>query len=204
VTNAVYSSDQYGPPKAQVVFDLEGAKRLPHACLACHGGKYDPAKATVVGASLIPIDPGSMVFSTGEPLSSAQEESVRQINAIVLNSNPGPAVAAYIRGLYGGNAGVAGTRSIPSYIPPGWLQAPDLYHRVVKPYCQGCHLQQQTLDFASYQNFVNAKATILTAVCTTRTMPHSEAALLAFWRDGGKESLPDYLAGALGLGKCAP
>jgi hypothetical protein len=88
-------------------------------------------------------------------------------------------------------------------VPHGWFNAPDLYRKVVKPYCQGCHLQQQPrIDFASYDNFVTFKASIQTAICTTRTMPHSEAALLSFWRDSKAEFLPDYLTSALGLGKC--
>ena len=204
IASGSFDPDAYGASKTSTVFDLEGPKNLPHACLACHGGHYDPIAHKVIGASLIPLDPSVLVFSASGGLTPDQEESVRQINQLVLYSNPSQAVKDYIRGLYGGTPEVAGTKANPNYTPPGWTQAPDLYRKVVKPYCQGCHLQQQNLHFASYQNLVDAKATILTAVCTTRTMPHSEAALLSFWRNGGTESLPDYLTGALGLGKCTP
>ena len=202
--SAYFEPDAYGTSKTATVFDLEGPKNLPHSCLACHGGRYDAIAHKVIGASLIPLDPGVLVFSASGSLTPDQEESVRQINQLVLYSNPSQAVKDYVRGLYGGTPEVGGTKANPNYTPPGWTQAPDLYRKVVKPYCQGCHLQQQNLHFATYQNFVDSKAAIITAVCTTRTMPHSEAALLAFWRNGGSESLPDYLTSALGAGKCSP
>jgi len=200
-----YAESQYGKPKLESGFDVEGPKKLPHACLACHGGRYDPSTKRVVDASLIPLDPSVLVFPGKSPTRPEQEESIRRINMIVLNSNPSPAVAAYIRGLYGGAPDVPGTRANDTYIPDGWAQAPDLYRKVVKPYCQGCHLQQTSrTDFASYQNFFELKAAIQTTVCTQRSMPHAEAPFLAFWRDGKGESLPDYLMAALGLGKCGP
>jgi hypothetical protein len=185
-------------------FDVEGPKRLPHACLACHGGRYDVNAHAVTEFSLIPLDPSGLSFSTNAGWTRQdQEESIRRINMVVLNSNPSPAVAAYIRGLYRGTPEVSGTTADDNYIPRGWSNAPELYRKVVKPYCQGCHLQQSPrIDFASYDNFVLFKASIVTAVCTTHTMPHSEAAMLAFWHDGKGESLPDYLVSALGLGKC--
>jgi hypothetical protein len=196
-----YGSDQYGVAKIDGLFDVEGLKRLPHACLACHGGRYDPTTRKVVDASLIPLDPSRLEV----PDRNRQEESIRGINLIVLNSNPSPAVAAYIKGLYRGTPEVPGTTADDNYIPRGWSQAPDLYRKVVKPYCQGCHLQQTPRnDFASYENFVLFKWSMQASVCTQRSMPHSEAALLAFWRDGKGESLPDYLMTTLGLGKCTP
>jgi hypothetical protein len=195
-----YGTDQYSFAKASTVLDTEGPKRLPHACLACHGGRYDPTSHTVVETSLIPLDPSALVFSGTVP-----EETIRQINMVVLNANPSPAVAAYIRGLYRGTPEVAGTTADRNYVPRGWWTAPDLYRKVVRPYCQGCHLQQQPrIDFASYENFTTFKAAILTAVCSTRTMPHAEAPFKALWRDGKDESLPDYLMTTLGLGKCTP
>jgi hypothetical protein len=197
---AGYGSDQYSFPKSEGVFDTEGPKRLPHACLACHGGRYDPSTKTVVDASLIPLDPAVLYLTNRKE----QEESIRRINLIVLNSNPSPAVAAYIKGLYRGTPEAAGTTADDNYVPHGWSDAWELYRKVVKPYCQGCHLQQTPRnDFASYQNFVTFKGSIQTMICN-RSMPHSEAALLAFWRDGNGESLPDYLMTALGLPRCTP
>jgi hypothetical protein len=197
---AGYGDGQYGVPKSEGVFDTEGAKRLPHACLACHGGRYDQSTQTVVDASLIPIDPTGLYL----PNRKDQEESIRRINLIVLNSNPSPAVAAYIKGLYRGTPEAAGTTADDNYVPHGWSDAWELYRKVVKPYCQGCHLQQTPRnDFASYENFLLFKGSIQTMVCD-RSMPHSEAALLAFWRDGKGESLPDYLMTTLGLPKCTP
>ena len=195
-----YGTDQYSSAKASTVLDTEGPKRLPHACLACHGGRYDPTTHTVVETSLIPLDPSALVFSGTVP-----EETIRQINMVVLNANPSPAVAAYIKGLYRGTPEVPGTTADLNYVPRGWSTAPELYRKIVKPYCQGCHLQQQPrIDFASYENFSTFKASILTAVCSTRTMPHAEAPFKAFWRDGKGESLPDYLMTALGVPKCTP
>jgi hypothetical protein len=201
-----YGHEVYGKPKSESVFDVEGPKRVPDACLACHGGRYDASTRRVVDASLIPLDPSVLVFSgQAGKTRQDQEESIRRINMIVLNASPSPAVAEYIRGLYGGTPHVAGTRANDNYIPAGWTQAPDLYKKVVKPYCQGCHLQQTPrTDFATYQNFLDLKGFIQALTCGQRSMPHAEAPFLAFWRDGNAESLPDYMSAALGLGKCTP
>jgi hypothetical protein len=37
--------------------DSQGRKGVPHACLSCHGGRYDPATNLVTGASLLPLVP---------------------------------------------------------------------------------------------------------------------------------------------------
>jgi hypothetical protein len=201
-----YGADQYGTPKLESTFDAEGPKAVPNACLACHGGRYDPASRKVADASLIPLDPSALIFPSKAGLTRQdQEESIRNINMIVLNAKPSPAVAAYIRGLYRGTPEVPGTTADDNYVPTGWSHAPDLYRKVVKPYCQGCHLQQTPrTDFATYQNFVDLKGFIQALTCGQHSMPHAEAPFLGFWRDGQGESLPEYMMAALGLGKCTP
>jgi hypothetical protein len=159
----------------------------------------------VTGATLLPLDPSQLVFSTESHTRAEQEESIRQINLIVLNSTQNAAVAEYVRGLYNGAPAAAGTRANDAYVPAGWASAPELYTRVVKPYCYGCHMAQAPRNnFASHENFMALKEAIKGQVCTLRSMPHSESALQAFWRAGGSVSLPEYLMTAIGMGPCIP
>jgi hypothetical protein len=193
-----------------LVMDSEGAKFVPHTCIACHGGQYNAPTKRVVGASLLPLDPGSLVFGTsqsGDRDGSErlyQEERIRRINEMVLNSAPTSAVAAYIRELYKGKVSQPLAKATDDFVPSGWSPQAGLYRQIVKPYCSSCHLAAPTnIDFASWGNFLANKALIHNAVCTQRTMPHSEIAFREFWtKDTGPLYLPGLLATSLGYPKC--
>jgi hypothetical protein len=183
--------------------DTEGPKLVPFACLSCHGGKYNPVTRKVDGASLLPLDPGLLAFaSPGDQ--AAQEEKIRKINQVIQNSDPGSAVAAYIRGLYNGAFSQPGARAQPDYVPAGWAPQAGFYRSIVRPYCTTCHLAAPSQwNFASWGNFLSNAGLIRAAVCGAHTMPHSELQYKAFWtKDTGALYLPGLLATTLGFPSC--
>src|SRR5262249_42169078 len=114
-------------------YDSEGPKMVPHVCLSCHGGHYDSSTGYVVGATLLPIDPG-LVQVHGDPTTgnlSAALEQIRQINLIILASNPAPAVTQYINGLYSGHPNAPANPGAPPFVPSGWSQESSLYLNVM-------------------------------------------------------------------------
>lgn len=188
----------------EVTLDTEGPKFVPFACLSCHGGKYNPETRKVEGSHFLPLDPGLLAFAN--PAAQAgEEEKIRQINQMIVTSDPQSAVAAYIRGLYRGSASQPGTRAQPDYIPQGWASQSGFYRSVVKPYCAMCHIAGPSyLNFASWQNFEENKALIHAAVCRGKTMPHAEIQFKAFWtHDTGPVYTPGLLAATLGYPSCS-
>ena len=199
-------------PKEQetAILDSEGPKYPPHACMSCHGGVWDPSTLRVQGASFLPLDPNLLVFGATQAGDRTryerpyQEENLRRINAIILNSGPSPAVADYIKGLYPYGVWNAGRTAQSDYVPAGWRDQPGLYRQVVRPYCTMCHLAgPSNLSFTSWGNFLQNKALIYTAVCQQKTMPHAEIPFREFWtRDTGPLYLPGLLAVSLGYQNC--
>lgn len=193
----------YGRLAPTVSLDTEGPKYVPHACISCHGGKYNPTTRKVDGASFLPLDPGLLEFASPDHQSS-QEEGLRNINAMIVASDPTSAVAAYIRGLYGNAVSVPGALAKADYVPQGWSAQAGFYRSVVKPYCATCHLAAPaSWNFASWDNFKENAALIKVAVCNAHTMPHSELQYKAFWtKDTGPVYTPGLLATTLGLPSC--
>jgi hypothetical protein len=189
----------------RVVLDSEGPKFAPHACLACHGGSYDSQTGKVTGSTLLPLDPNRLVFSNEPGKTRAeQEDKIRQVNTAVLASAPSPAVARYIRGLYGGEPR---TRAVPAqqdYVPREWLDQAGLYRNVVRPYCATCHMAAPAhIDFSSSTNFFQNRTHIQASVCSSRSMPHAELPFKTFWtKDTGPVYLPGLLSAALGFSSC--
>jgi hypothetical protein len=194
-------------PLPATTFDSEGPKFTPHACLACHGGTYDPVSKLVKNASLLPIDP-SLVQVVGDGPDA--QEKIRVINALVRQTYSSPAVAAYVEGLYGGVVNgrrmvdVPGTPAIPSYVPQGWATQRSLYLDFVKKDCAMCHLAgQANLNFLTAGNLLANKTLVHAAVCSARSMPHAEVAFKRFWTSGsGTVSGPGWFAAALGFESC--
>jgi hypothetical protein len=179
---------------ASAVFDGEGQKFAPHACLSCHGGTFNPSNGLVTGATLLPIDPVRI---------TAKNDKFHLINKAIIDTAPPPSVMRFLDGIYGGNARTSSTAD-PDFVPTGWSANADLYRKVVRPYCIACHLNTPNgLDFSTEGGFQNHKVLILTAVCGTHSMPHSEYQFKDFWtKDTGNIYLPGYLAAALGGGEC--
>jgi hypothetical protein len=188
------------------LLDSEGPKFLPHSCLACHGGRYDPSTQLVQGAGLLPIDPG-LVRIVGD--TATAQEKIRKINALVRQTYSSPAVAAYIDGLYGMDGtrhrvDETGAQASTTFVPSGWVTQRSLYLDFVKKDCAMCHLAGPPhLNFLTAGNFLSNKALIYAAVCETHSMPHSETSFINFWtRQSGAVFGPGFFAAALGYPSC--
>jgi len=145
------------------------------------------------------------LLAFADPLAQAgQEDAIRTINAIIVNSDPTSAVAKYIRGLYGNAVNVPGTHATPDYVPQSWAPQAGFYRQVVRPYCATCHLAApSSWNFASWGNFQTNATLIKIAVCNAHTMPHSELQYKAFWtQNTGPLYLPGLLAATLGFPSC--
>jgi hypothetical protein len=197
--------------KPDIHLDSQGPRSVPHVCLACHGGRFDPATGRVTGATLLALDPSGFGFS--DPISissipgsprSRQEENIRLINLAVFTS-PGvaPGVLQYITDLYGGRQAVPGTAADDNRVPSGWTTQPGLYQNVYRPYCATCHSALTgPLGFQSWGDLLREKARVKTAVCGG-AMPHAEVPFLRFWTRGGNLLLPGALLTALGVSGCS-
>lgn len=181
--------------------DSQGRKGVPHACLSCHGGTYNPVTNQVVGASLLPVVPGRLQLSSN--LRGSQEEPIRRINQIILQSNPAPAIVDQINAMYKGAPNTPGTAAGDAAVPTGWSQQPGLYKQVIEPYCSSCHFAQRgPMNFRSWGNLLQNKDAVQRTVCTEFTMPHSEILFRRFWTEGGAVSLPGMLSTSLGFSTC--
>lgn len=182
--------------------DSQGLKSVPNACLSCHGGRYDATRKIIVGASLQPLIPANLTFSSPQARANS-EEPIRRINQIILDSNPTPTISTQIATLYNGSPGTPGITANDAAVPAGWASQPGLYKQVIAPYCGTCHFAQTgPLNFATYANVLANKQRIQRAVCVDFSMPHSEQGLRRFWTEGGTVSLPGMLSTALGFPKC--
>lgn len=193
----------YGRLAQRVSLDTEGPKYMPHACLSCHGGKYNAQTRKVDGASFLPLDPSLLAFASPAD-QAAQEEKIRQINAMIQFSDHTSPVAAYIRGLYGNAWMIPGTKATADYVPQGWAAQAGFYRSVAKPYCAMCHLAAPAdVNFATWSNFRDNAGRIKAAVCGAHTMPHAELQYKAFWtKDTGPIYTPGLLATTLGFPSC--
>jgi hypothetical protein len=189
VTGKRPSYDTPSPPQLHTAaqLDTQGRKELPHVCMSCHGGRYDPVTRAVIGASLLPLLP--------HRLQRADAQAARRINDIVLASSPAPAIANQIQQWN------ASQGEVP--VPPGWAQQAGLYRQVIEPYCVTCHFAQRgTLSFESFGQLYAARDAVQRAVCSRFTMPHSEILFRKFWSEGGIVSLPGMLSASLGFSRC--
>jgi hypothetical protein len=190
---------------ATTTLDSEGPKYTPNVCLTCHGGTVNPASGKVTGASLLPIDPGLVVFPGNR---AAQEESIRQINAMIVNSMPTAAISDYINGLYSGKVSVPGTTSQANYVPASWSQQAQLFQAVVKSDCLMCHLATPAArNFGSAAGFMQNKAAIYADVCNAHSMPNAEVPYVRFWTSTGalggtSVNLAGYMMTILGYNSC--
>ena len=206
-------------PALTSALDSQGPKSVPHACLSCHGGRYDASTGWVQGASLLPLIPGDLVFSSlairATPFEWAgrrdnyqdSEEAIRGINHFIFRSNPSPTIKQRIKTLYGsaGAPETRGTRANDQAVPPGWVAQRGLYQQVIAPYCGSCHFAQAgALSFGSWAEVLQLKQAIQRTVCTEFTMPHSEILFKKFWTQTGAVSLPGLLSTSLGFSRCGP
>lgn len=221
---AFYVFDGSGNLANVATLDQEGPKTVPRMCMACHGGTYNTANHSVeapapnqLGASFLPFDVWSFYYSPTVPGvdRTSQQESFRQMNAMILATNPSPNIQALINGLYSNNVNVPNT-TIPdnSYVPASWQTADGsgqkLYTGVFQQYCRMCHLAQDAPDFSSYTSFQNSAAAINGIVCNAGDMPHAEIPFggangPGFWWDlAALNDLNTVLQQKLGSGSGCP
>ncbi|HET7756834.1 MAG TPA: hypothetical protein VFK87_06235 [Steroidobacteraceae bacterium] len=111
---------QEEPPPGAVAAGWQ--KPIPGACMACHGGRYQPATANsparVIGANFLPFDTSSELFRSDKPAitETAQRDVIRQLNALVQKTQPPQrAISDLISGWYAwcGGVGKPGCYSDP-------------------------------------------------------------------------------------------
>jgi hypothetical protein len=212
VTFYVYAPKQNGEPSCQnpavnaclllagAKLDSQGEKRVPEMCMGCHGGNLNRspgADATVTGSSFLPFDVYSFKFSGMPGFTLAdQQEAFRQLNSIVEKTRAGcpsavpghpDAICDLIDGMYPGGVNTAGSTSVDTYVPSGWVNTPfgnhtTYYNVVIKAYCRTCHVAQRTdIDWISFDQFRNALGRVYPPVCQTKDMPHAEVPWTNFW-----------------------
>lgn len=215
-------NEDYEPPDDSFLLvgaelDSEGLKGYPGVCMACHGGYLNPETNKVENASFLPFDVYSFKYDTAPGRSLAeQQEAFRQLNFMVLSpGNRSVAIQNLINGMYQDMVNVPGTIPIDDFVPlpgssglaTGWQAYPEMYERVVGPYCRGCHIALNP-DFLDYQEFVLYHNSIERDVCQTFVMPHAEVTFNRFWQDFGAKlflglSNPDVDPPWPGFSECA-
>jgi hypothetical protein len=188
--------------------DGEGPKTVPRMCMACHGGTYDATHHSVKAApggntaSFLPFDVWSFFYSEN-PNNTAfslqnQQEAFRELNYLVLQTNPSPAIKCLINDLYSNTSSnpllppnnCATTPNInvfgngindDSYVPGAWstssgsVSGPIIYKGVFRKYCRMCHLAQDPpADFSTLAEFQGLAGGANSLVCTMHDMPHAE------------------------------
>jgi CSLREA domain-containing protein len=183
-----YIYDQTGARVNKVALDSEGDKYVPYLCLPCHGGDYDSFTDSVSNANFLPFDVASFKYSQQAGYTLAdQQEKFRQLNSMVRDTNPTALITELINGWYGAPNGVNTPGATPntSFVPPGYVSDPGLYHNVVKLYCRSCHIAQ-SINLATPADVSSAQY----AVFTGFYMPHAQLTNHNFWNSPA----PAYLA----------
>jgi hypothetical protein len=208
-------ADGNQPLARSVALDYEGPKTVPRMCMSCHGGRYyedTPGapfnKHSVIGASFLPFDVQSYYFSSGYDYRTdlpvppgfdldSQQEAFRQLNALVLATQPASAIQNLINGLYSNSVNTPGA-TIPddTFIPAAWdidTTSRNLYRNVYRKYCRTCHVANPSaLRFDEFRFF--APEVIVGPVCESRIMPHAEIPFRGLWTDGvARSDLKEYL-----------
>lgn len=199
VSFVVYDAD--GDRLEQVALDSEGPKSVPQVCLPCHGGSYSSSSNSVTGSSFLPFDVFTYEFSTADAsyTLSAQQEAFRQLNDMVLDTNPNQAIIDLVNGMYANTGGVdtVGATAEDTYVPSGWSGDEGFYNSVIKHSCRGCHVAQG-LDLTSSSAIASYWESTL---CDTKQMPHAEKPNKNFWTPGNT-LIPAYLSASQGWTSC--
>jgi len=187
--------------------DDEGPKQVPQACIACHGGTWDPDTQTVTGASLLPFDIGRVELPTATGFTRTdQEEPFRMLNWMVQitqgnRTDPTSPIVEWIDGTYANRVNYSGQTANDSFVPPGWSGDSALYRDVAKPYCLSCHSSfRDAVDFDTAGEFRSFGASIQSDVCNGRSMPHAGPTFEAFWQSGAADILSQALFGGAHCG----
>ncbi len=168
-----YAFGRDGRLVTSAALDSDGPKFVPHACMACHGGTFDPATGNVSGASFLPFDVSTFRLRPDDPRGPQLHQDFANLNAFVKSTRPRSAlVTDLIDGMQ---------RSGDNYVPAGWAGKEDLYRQAIKPYCRTCHLAVRPDVIASAQHFLGMRAGLERVLCTIGSMPHAEVPFKKFW-----------------------
>jgi hypothetical protein len=209
--------------KTNVFLDSTGANTAaPNNCMACHGGSAGNNPLDLSRPSMfLPFDPQAIAdkkvsadLDTKGWDWAHQEEAFRKLNQMVVNAGASDGIKDFVNGSYHGAVGTANTKLDPNYIPPGWQKSAaqkDVFTKVIKPYCRGCHMSQSgALAFTNASDIEGLRATVLSDVCKTHTMPHSQVTTKATWTTGARATLLSYFgrddldATTMSLEACKP
>lgn len=207
-TNAVtfYVFDGKGNLFFSPGLDGEGGKTNPRMCMACHGGTYgDDGPHTVTHAQFLPFDVWYFEYTSGLELDD-QQDGFQKLNALVNATNPEPAIADFIDGIYRNADGTPRTKvTDDKYIPDDWKGQETLYSSVYRPYCRMCHMASRKAPFLKFTDFQAAAPLIEEKVCHSTDMPNAEVPYVIFWQNKlAQEDLRKFLtdAGRTNLYNC--
>jgi hypothetical protein len=216
-----YAYDNVGNLFLNPALDTQGKKFLPQNCMACHGGSYDATAHNADNSSFIAFDVYSFLYDSassglygttpvgGIPaygsVKSNQEEAFRQLNQLVLGTNPNSIdpnqpIINLINGWYTSttppcNVNTANCPVIDSWAPTGWSGESALYQTIPRVYCRTCHSSQGSAssgypDWTSYSattadGFDNPTSIEFVACPPSPNplplMPHAEVPYKRFW-----------------------
>jgi hypothetical protein len=183
---------------------------VPNNCLTCHGieSHYDSSSHSVKGpAKFLPFDPFAFKFSSVSGFTLPdQQNAFRRLNSFVKVSNPSPAIAELIDGLYEPKAVTDVTAvATDDFVPDAWEFAnssqsgTSTYKGIIKKGCRTCHISAASdlhLDFNDPDDWSVKFASIRPDVCgkTSGTirghaMPQAERVSKNFWASGGRSYL---------------
>jgi len=228
----------YGNDGTRVsALDLTGrgkAEAFPGLCAVCHGGspggidqagKFIPPDLAYAGAEdgnfgsgFLPFDPDLYEFhdpdgagaevGSGTYSRANQEAFYKELNRLVLDTDPTPTARELVEGWYGG-AGLPGAFD-GHFVPVGWAGSPEdtaFYETVLAPYCRACHIQRafpestvnknaqiSQLDFNHENDLDHLLKQVGNTVFSRTTMPLALVTYDKFWNDSAAvTNLIDYL-----------
>ena len=84
---------------------------------------------------------------------------------MVLATNPRPALAEVVNGLYPTGITNVGAKAKDTFVPAAWAGHETLYEEVVKPYCRTCHIALEPYRaWDTYQQLNGYGSTVHTRV----------------------------------------
>ena len=204
-----------------LALDNEGVKFMRN-CTYCHGGTFDPKTNLIRGSSFLDFNLAYLDYGDSPELLSAKEKkdgdfaettqfktnSVRlqKLNELVRTtlaaSDLAPEIAKRIDSShYTPDTSSGSTTGVTTdFVPDAWKTVdPDLFVKVVRPYCATCHFSQSAtfnlrplddnktpLTFGSPVDWFDRKdilQTIQNSVCGSGDMPHAEVTRLNLLAD---------------------
>ena len=205
-----------------VDLDGRGEKFVPGVCVACHGAlggyvRYAAPSGRAkgdIGAKFLPFDIDNFAFSDQPAFAEDKQlAALRRMNLLILETDPTPAARELIDGWY-----PKGSKAFHGdFVPKGWRDEKQLYLRVVRPSCRGCHVSLPNgPNFGSLADFTGRGALIKSHVCGYRngssgarsddvlySMPNALVTFDRFW-DTGFRIEPRLLADFLVRRKLLP